>query len=173
MADGTSDASKASKLDEATLTFFASDRDSFLTEDLPQSFLPQGEEEFMSRDVFSADYVEFLYAKRDVNESVRGVNAALRESLLEKPHLMEKPEEGAHRGAAAVWRSLKDHLHNETLDRVDSSGREELVQIRNELELRRAVVRALDQRMGDLLKRLDDRMSALEGQEPAGETRTG
>ncbi len=148
-------------LENATLVAFAADRDSFLTEELPESLLPQGEEEFMSRDLFSADYVEFLYAKRDVNETVRGVNRGLRESLLEKPHLMEKPEEGAHRGAAAVWRSLRDQLHEESLQKIDSSERDELLLMRSELELRRAVVESVAKGLGALLKRLDDRLAAI------------
>ncbi len=155
------------QLDEATLVSFASDRDGFLTEELPASLLPQGEDEFVARDLFSSDYVEFLYRKRDVNEAVRGVNKGLRESLLEKPHLMEKPEEGAHRGAAAVWRSLRDQLHEETLQKIDASGREELLLMRSELELRRAVVESVGAGMGDLLKRLDDRVAAIDAGEVA------
>ncbi len=158
-------------LENASLSTFAADRDEFLDVDIPESALPQTEDDFLSRDPFSADYVEFQHAKAELRREVEGhVKTELREDMLVKPHLMKKPEEGAHRGAAAVWRSLRDQLHEESLAQIDTSGKEELLLLKNDLITRKAVVDTVSEGIGNLLKRLDGRLKAFdEGGDTADE----
>ncbi|MHC0053382.1 hypothetical protein [Actibacterium sp. D379-3] len=150
-------------LTETAVTSFASDRDALLGEDIPDPALPQTEEEYISRDPFSADYVDFRLHEAEAKQGdIHRVNAKLRADLLAAPHLMEKPAESGNRGAAAVWRSLRDILREESHEIIDNSGLEELLMLKRELEARKAVVEAVNAGIGNQLKRLEQRLTAFD-----------
>lgn len=150
-------------LAESALNMFAAERDLLLTGDLPDSALPQSEEEYVSRDPFSADYVEFrLSETRHRNEKQAKVNTKVRADLLEQPHLLEKPAESGSRGAAAIWRSLRDMLREESHTVMDNSGLQELLMLKRELETRKRIVEAVNEGLANQLKRLEQRLSVYD-----------
>ena len=147
-------------LDPVSVAAFASERDEILEGASPDSLLPETEEAFYARDPFSADYLELLQERRELRPA-RTVDQRLRQDLLERPHLMERPEEGAHRGAAAVWRSLRGQLHQSEDDLLDSSDPQELLLLQREVEARRMVVDSVNRGLEMLLKRIKQRIEAL------------
>lgn len=150
---------------QASIADFSAERDDFLEQVMPPNAMPEDEEAFYARDPFSADYADFLKGKGDLRRTLR-VNGDLREDLLARPHLMHTPEEAAHRGAAAVWRSLRDQLHNESLAVMDGSDREELLMLQRDLEARKAVVDSVGKGLEGLLKRLKQRLTEVEAAPP-------
>ena len=153
-------------LEGAGVAGFTADRDSYLSQALPEGVdvsgvLPESEEAFYARDPFSADYADFLKSKGAARRSGRKarVDEGLRASLLERPYLMEKPEEAAHRGAAAVWRSLKDQLKQESQKIIDGSDASDLQALESELASRQALVTAVGRGIEMLLKRLRQRLN--------------
>ena len=153
-------------LEGAGVAGFTADRDSYLSQALPagvdtSGVLPESEEAFYARDPFSADYADFLKSKGAARRSGRKarVDEGLRASLLERPYLMEKPEEAAHRGAAAVWRSLKDQLKQESQKIIDGSDASDLQALESELASRQALVTAVGRGIEMLLKRLRQRLN--------------
>ena len=159
-------------LEAAGIAGFTADRDSYLSQALPEGVdtsgvLPESEESFYARDPFSADYADFLKSRSAARRSGRKarVDEGLRASLLERPYLMEKPEAAVHRGAAAVWRSLKDQLKQESQKIIDDSDAAELQTLESELASRRALVMAVGKGIDMLLKRLRQRLN--EGPAPA------
>ncbi len=153
-------------LDPSAIATFSSDRDGVLGSASPESLLPETEEAFYARDPFSADYAEML-RERGESRGPRRVNAELRADLLERPWLMERPEEGGHRGAAAVWRSLRAQLHQTGLDLPDSSDAEELRLLQRELETHRMVIESVTKGLDGLLKRIAQRLEVLGREAPA------
>jgi hypothetical protein len=151
-------------LDASTVATFASERDEILGVAPEASLLPETEEAFYARDPFSADYGDMLHDRKDLR--LTRVNQTLREDLLEKPYLMERPEEGATRGAAAVWRSLRAQLHGTSVDLPDGSDPEELRLLKRELEAHRMVVESLTKGLDGLVKRIGQRLDELKA-EPA------
>lgn len=152
-------------LEAAGIAGFTADRDSYLAQALPEGVafsgvLPESEEAFYARDPFSADYADFLKSKGAARRTERKarVDEGLRASLLERPFLMDKPEETAHRGAAAVWRSLKDQLKQESQKIIDDSDPAELQALESELASRQALVIAVGKGIDMLLKRLRQRL---------------
>ena len=152
-------------LEGAGVAGFTADRDSYLSQSLPDGVafsgvLPESEEAFYARDPFSADYADFLKSKGAARRTERRarVDEGLRASLLERPFLMEKPEEAAHRGATAVWRSLKDQLKQESHKIIDDSDASELQALESELASRQALVSAVGKGIDMLLKRLRQRL---------------
>ena len=152
-------------LEGAGVAGFTADRDSYLSQALPDGVefsgvLPETEEAFYARDPFSADYADFLKSRGIARRTERKarVDEGLRASLLERPYLMEKPEEAAHRGAAAVWRSLKDQLKQESHKIIDDSDPSELQALESELASRQALVLAVSRGIEMLLKRLRQRL---------------
>lgn len=125
--------------------------------------LPEDEEAFYARDPFSADYADFLKYKGDARRAEKRarIDEGLRASLLEKPMLMDKPEEAAHRGAAAVWRSLKDQLHQELEKLIDVSDETELDALERDIASRRTLVAAVSRGLDMLLERVRQRRKAL------------
>jgi len=136
--------------------------------DLPDSVLAEDENAFASRDPFSADYADLIGETADDRQAAR-VDEQLRADLLERPHLFTKPEENAHRGGAAVWRSLRDQLHGETLARLDGSERSELLALKRELETRRIIVEAVATGIGELIARLEQRLEGMDQPPPAAD----
>lgn len=146
---------------------FTAGRDDLLSAAVPATLLPDSEEAFYARDPFSADYADFLKDKADLRrEKTARVDLELRADLLAKPHLMAKPEESTHRGAAAVWRSLRDQIKNESLGILDRSDPEELLLLQRELRTRQMVLESVAKGVDGLLKRVEQRLA--EG--PAPET---
>ena len=150
-------------ISNAAVLGFGSERDSLLDGQVPPTNLPDTEEAFYARDPFSADYADFLKYKRDIREEEAQprVDEGLRADLLRRPHLMERPEESTHRGAAAVWRSLKDQLKNESLEILDRSDPEELQMLRRELSARQMVLASVGKGIEGLIKRVDQRLAEL------------
>lgn len=139
---------------------FTSGRDDLLSAAVPATLLPDSEEAFYARDPFSADYADFLKDKADLRrEKAPRVDAELRADLLVKPHLMAKPEESTHRGAAAVWRSLRDQLKNESLAILDRSEPEELLLLQRELRARQMVLESVAKGVEGLIKRVEQRLA--------------
>lgn len=150
----------ANRIAESAEDMFAFERDMLLDGDIASSLLPQGEDELFDRDPFSADFVTFRIAQSQARkEKYAALNEQLREDLLQSPHLMEKPAEAGNRGAAAVWRSLRDLLRGETEALVDSSSVEELMLLKRELETRKTIVEAVNTGLESQLKRLEQRLS--------------
>lgn len=147
-------------LDSSTVATFASERDEILGVAPEASLLPETEEAFYARDPFSADYGDMLHDRKDLRLT-RKVDHRLREDLLEKPFLMERPEEAGTRGAAAVWRSLRAQLHGSSVDLPDGSDPEELRLLRRELEAHRMVVQSLTKGLDGLVKRIGQRLDEL------------
>ena len=146
---------------DARVLIYAAERDSLLGEPLPESLLPETEDEFASRDPFSADYLEFQkdnIEKKRVEQ--RKVDGQLRVDLLARPHLMKEPAESGARGGAAVWRSLRDILRQESATLMDSSGLEELLMLKRELEGRKGIVEAVSAGLDKQMQRLDQRIAA-------------
>jgi hypothetical protein len=152
-------------LDPSAIATFSSDRDGILGAASSESLLPETEEAFYARDPFSADYVDVLHDRSEAR-GPRRVNEALRADLLERPWLMERPEEGGHRGAAAVWRSLRAQLHQTGLDLPDSSDAEELRLLQRELETHRMVIESVTKGLDGLLKRIAQRLEVLDREAP-------
>lgn len=150
---------------------FTSGRDDLLSAAVPATLLPDSEEAFYARDPFSADYADFLKDKADMRrDKAPRVDAELRADLLVKPHLMAKPEESTHRGAAAVWRSLRDQLKNESLAILDRSDPEELLMLQRELRARQMVLESVSKGVDGLLKRVEQRLTDLPLPETVSET---
>ncbi len=167
-SDGAEDiGASLQALENATLTAFAADRDALIDDMVPAAALPADRDEFYHRDPFSGDYVDYVNA-REGSRTDGGAKVArkLREDLLSKPHLLPKPEEGANRGAAAVWRSLRDQLHQESLGMIDSSDREELLILKGDLMTRKALVDSVGEGLTNLIKRLDQRLAAFDKTPP-------
>lgn len=147
---------------QAAVAEFSSGRDALLEGAVPPTLLPDSEEAFYARDPFSADYADFLKTKADIRWAKEApVNAEMRADLLARPHLMERPEESTHRGASAVWRSLKDQLKNESLTILDRSDPEELQMLLRELRVRKMVVDSVAKGVDGLLKRVEQRLGEL------------
>jgi hypothetical protein len=147
---------------QAAVAEFSSGRDSLLDGAVPPTLLPDSEEAFYARDPFSADYADFLKGKADIRWAKEAaVDQEMRADLLARPHLMERPEESTHRGAAAVWRSLKDQLKNESLTILDRSDPEELLMLQRELQARKLVVDSVAKGVEGLLKRVEQRLGEL------------
>lgn len=141
---------------------FTSGRDDVLSAAVPETLLPDSEEAFYARDPFSADYADFLKNKADMRQDkAPRVDTELRADLLAKPHLMAKPEESALRGAAAVWRSLRDQLKNESLEILDRSDPEELLMLQRELRARQMVLESVTKGVDGLIKRVDQRLDEV------------
>lgn len=154
------------RLAEATEAMFAFEREMVLDGVTPEYSLPQSEDEFYARDPFSADYVLFRHEQSQKRQEKRArVNVQLRADLLERPHLMEKPGEAGSRGAAAVWRSLRDLLRNQTEALIDSSSLDELMMLKRELETRKAIVEAVNTGLEHQLTRLEKRLSVYDSAE--------
>jgi len=150
-------------LRDTGMATFLADRDSVLGGEISDPVLPQSEEDFALRDPFSADYIEFRLQQAQYKNRIEGrANPQLRADLLASPHLLEKPAESGSRGAAAVWRSLRDILGDESLQVMDSSGREELLHLKRELMSRKAVVAAVGEGIGKQLQRIEQRLSAFD-----------
>lgn len=148
-------------LENATLTAFAADRDEMLEDMVPDAALPADKDEFYHRDPFSADYVDFVHEREGARtDGGAKVDRKLRDDMLAQPHLLQKPEESANRGAAAVWRSLRDQLHEESLEMIDTSDREELLILKGDLMTRKALVDSVGEGLTNLIKRLDQRLAA-------------
>jgi len=137
-------------------------------DDLPDQGLAAYEQRSVEQDPFVADYASNLKRMARDRKGAR-VDRQLRASLLEHPHLFPTPEEHGQRGGAAVWRSLRDQLHDESLELVDSSSRSELLALKRELESRRAIVAAVEKGLGHLLERLERRLE--EGEAHATDTK--
>lgn len=151
---------------------FSAGRDSLLEGAVPPTLLPDSEEAFYARDPFSADYADFLKGKADIRWAKEAaVDQEMRADLLERPHLMERPEESTHRGAAAVWRSLKDQLKNESLTILDRSDPEELLMLQRELQARKMVVDSVAKGVEGLLKRVEQRLGELSRSVDGGKPR--
>ena len=161
--DDAMDESFVGSLNEGeSLDDILSDSDLFLDEAMIRDPMPDARDEIAARDPFSADYMEFLKDKAARNRvDPRRVDSELRANLLEKPYLTERPEEAGLRGAAAVWRSLRDQIREESLNLMDASGREELLLLQRELSARKAIVATVDKGLDILLNRLEQRLSAL------------
>lgn len=139
---------------------FTAGRDDLLSAAVPATLLPDSEEAFYARDPFSADYADFLKDKAEMRrEKAPRVDTGLRADLLAHPHLMAKPEESTHRGAAAVWRSLRDQLKNESLAILDRSDPEELLMLQRELRARQMVLDSVAKGVEGLLKRVEQRLA--------------
>ena len=139
---------------------FTDSRDDILSSAMPETLLPDSEEAFYARDPFSADYADFLKSKAEIRqEKASRVDEDLRANLLEKPFLMAKPEESTLRGAAAVWRSLRDQLKNESLQILDRSDPEELLMLQRELRARQMVLESVTKGVDGLIKRVEQRLS--------------
>lgn len=148
----------------AVVAGFTAERDDLIGQLPQQSAMPASEEAFYSRDPFSADYTDFVKEKGRLKRQARArVDGELRADLLAKPYLMEVPDEAAHRGAGAVWRSLRDQLHNESLGVIDGSDIEEIKLLERELKARKLIVAAVSTGIDDLLKRVGHRLNDLEG----------
>jgi hypothetical protein len=157
-------------LDQAAIAGFSADRDAFLAHDLPQGalasgVLPETVEDFFARDPFSADYANFLKEMSRQRSGRRAksapeVNLSLRANLLERPYLMERPEEGALRGSAAVWRSLKDQLRQESEKLIDTSDVHDLLALERDLRGRKSLITSVVRGIDMLLKRLQQRLEA-------------
>lgn len=111
-------------------------------------------------DPFSSDFADFVQRERELrNQLASQVDEQLRADLLEKPYLMERPEEGAYRGIGAVWRSLRDQLDAGGEEKLDSSDREELTLLKRELKARKhlveAVVKGIDKSLDAVEARLE------------------
>lgn len=138
---------------------FTSGRDDLLSGAVPESLLPDNEEAFHARDPFSADYVDLLRNKADMrHETTTRVDSELRTDLLAKPYLMATPEESTLRGAAAVWRSLRDQIKNESLAILDRSDPEELLLLKRELRARQMVLESVAKGVDGLIKRVEQRL---------------
>jgi hypothetical protein len=126
--------------------------------------LPETVDAFYARDPFSADYVDFLKYKGQARRAERQtkIDLGLRASLLEQPLIMEKPEEAAFRGSAAVWRSLRDQLRMESDKLIDESDPFELDALERDLNARKAIVGAVGRGLDMLLKRVQQRKSEPE-----------
>ncbi len=149
-------------IESVSLDDVLSERDLFLDEALVRDPMPDSRDEIAARDPFSADYMEFLREKALRNRvDPREVDTELRANLLEKPYLTERPEEAGLRGAAAVWRSLRDQIHEESLNLIDTSGRHELLILQRELIARKTIVETVDKGLGMLLDRLRQRLEEL------------
>lgn len=147
---------------QAAVAEFSSGRDVLLEGAIPPTLLPDSEEAFYARDPFSADYADFLKTKADIRRTNDApVDAEMRADLLARPHLMERPEESTHRGASAVWRSLKDQLKNESLTILDRSDPEELQMLLRELRVRKMVVDSVAKGVDGLLTRVEQRLGEL------------
>lgn len=150
------------QLENASLDMFSSERDEMLPVDMDAVPVIVDKDDFISRDPFSADYVDFAMGRKALKKD-GGAAAArrkLRDDLLSRPHLMPKPEEAAHRGSAAVWRSLRDQLKEISLGQIDSSGPEELQLLRNDLMARKQIVDSVAEGLTKLIERLDNRLAA-------------
>lgn len=148
--------------ESASLDDVLSERDQILDDALLSGPLQETEEEIGSRDPFAADYLEFLRGKAvRQRKDPRRVDAELRANLLEKPYLTERPEEAGLRGAAAVWRSLRDQIREESLNMLDTSKRDELLMLQRELKARKSIVESVDHGLGLLLQRLKQRLDTL------------
>lgn len=151
---------------------FTSGRDDLLSSAVPATLLPDSEEAFYARDPFSADYADFLKDKAEMREQkAPRVDAELRADLLAKPYLMARPEESTLRGAAAVWRSLRDQLKNESLAILDRSDPEELLMLQRELRARQMVLASVTKGVDGLIKRVEQRLDET-GPAPAATTAT-
>lgn len=149
------------RIAESAREMFAFERDVLLDGDIPDSALPQDEDALFDRDPFSADFVAYRIGQSQRRkEKYKALNEQLRDDLLEHPHLLEKPAESGTRGAAAVWRSLRDLLRGETEGIIDGSSVEELKMLKRELETRKAIVEAVNTGLQHQLKRLEQRLSA-------------
>lgn len=149
-------------LSDAAIESFSQDRDELLGRLPPESLLPGSEEAFYARDPFSADYADFLKEKGEMRRAKAvSFDEELRASLLARPQLMEKPEESAHRGAAAVWRSLRGQLHNEGLELLDTSNIEELEMLQRDLKTRKMVLDSVTKGVDGLLKRVEQRIGEV------------
>ena len=136
------------------------DPESLLNSEVLFDGLPQTEDEFYDRDPFSADYVLFRRSQSAVAREKRArVNENMRKDMLEHPHLLDNPAEASNRGAAAIWRSLRDLLRNESKELIDTSSLEELMLLKRDLETRKAVVEAVNTGLEHQLKRLEQRLS--------------
>lgn len=140
---------------------FRDEWDNFLPSELAESGVPLNREEFSLRDPFSEDYSNFRQEQSDNKRANESVDDDIRADLLEKPFLMKNPVEEGARGAAAVWRSLRDQLHEETLLLIDSSGETELQMLRRELLAQKAIVEAVSLGLKAQLDRLDSTLSAI------------
>ena len=159
-SDTAPQAADKDQVADAAEALLAFEQDILFEGEAPDDGLPQSEDEFFARDPFSADYVMFRRGQAELRRVKRArVNEQLRSDMLERPHLMEKPAEAGNRGAAAVWRSLRDLLRSETETLIDSSSLEELMLLKRELEARKAIVEAVNAGLLQQLKRLEQRLS--------------
>lgn len=153
---------------DARVLMYAAERDSLLGEPLAETTLPESEDEFAARDPFSSDYLEFQKANLEQRRfEQRKVDGQLRADLLARPHLMKEPGESGTRGAAAVWRSLRDILRQESATLMDSSRLDELLDLKRELEGRKGIVEAVATGLDKQLQRLDQRIAAAREAEDA------
>ncbi len=154
---------------DAAVAEFSSGRDALLEGSVPATLLPDSEEAFYARDPFSADYADFLKEKGQLRrDKAARVDEDLRADLLARPFLMERPEESTHRGAAAVWRSLRDQLKNESLAILDGSDPQELLMLQRELQARKMVLESVGKGIDGLLKRVEQRLDDTDAlQKPA------
>jgi hypothetical protein len=147
---------------QAAVAEFSSGRDSLLEGAVPPTLVRDSEEAFYARDPFSADYADFLKGRAEITRAREArVDKEMRANLLARPHLMERPEESTSRGAAAVWRSLKDQLANESLTILDRSDPEELLMLQRELQARKMVLDSITKGVDGLLKRVEQRLGEL------------
>ena len=166
---------------DAAVAEFSSGRDALLEGSVPATLLPDSEEAFYARDPFSADYADFLKEKGQLRrDKAARVDEDLRADLLARPVLMERPEESTHRGAAAVWRSLRDQLKNESLAILDGSDPQELLMLQRELQARKMVLESVGKGIDGLLKRVEQRLDdtdapqkTLKGSEPPQDSNKG
>lgn len=140
---------------------FTASRDDILSAAVPESLLPDSEDSFYARDPFSADYADFLKGNAEAwRENAASVDNELRANLLAKPYMMTKPEESTLRGAAAVWRSLRDQLKNESLAILDRSDPAELLMLQRELRTRKMLLDSVSKGVTGLLSRVEQRLEA-------------
>lgn len=150
----------ATTLAEGAMSSFAASRDELMAGVPTESLLPGSEEAFHARDPFSADYAEFLRGTADRREvQAPRVDTGLRTDLLAHPYLLARPEEAAQRGAAAVWRSLRNQLLQDPTALPDSSTREELQQLRRDIGAQKLLVDSVARGIDMQLRRIDQRLA--------------
>lgn len=154
-------------LSDEAIQSFTTDRDDLLGRTPPESLLPDSEEAFYARDPFSADYADFLKDRGGPRAGGPRIDAGLRADLLARPHLMTHPEEAAHRGAAAVWRSLRAQLHNEAQGVLDRSDPAELEMLRREMDTRKRVAEGVTRGLDAVIRRVEQRLREVDG--PSGQ----
>ncbi len=163
------DVGEVPSIPSASLGDIRQEWDELVPNELAVAALPGDREEFMARDPFSEDYVLFRKERAAAKQNEEVVNAKVRDDLLEKPYLMPNPVEEGVNGAAAVWRSLRDILHEESRKLIDTSGKTELMMLRRELLTRKAIVEAVNAGIANQLERLDKRVALLIAQPEGGD----